>query len=169
MPDTEAPTMKIVATPQRIATTPAPRVVQTTTIASTTQAPAARQSVIRRRGESNRGRRPQEVAKPLDVSKETQDNAPQSSRPRHQTERRGISRGGERNNVRETTTTTTTTSTTLRPVPTPAAVSNRNAWEIPPIQCYEPEDGVFYAQMGPTGGKHGYPAITGNLLRSLVP
>lgn len=37
------------------------------------------------------------------------------------------------------------------------------AWEIPPVQCYEPEDGVFYAQMGPTGGKQGYPAITGKL------
>lgn len=34
-------------------------------------------------------------------------------------------------------------------------------WEIPPIQCFEPDDGVFYAQMGPTGGKQGYPAITG--------
>ncbi|XP_055594127.1 protein Skeletor, isoforms B/C [Uranotaenia lowii] len=37
------------------------------------------------------------------------------------------------------------------------------AWEIPPIQCDEPEDGVFYAQMGPTGGKQGYPAITGHV------
>lgn len=51
--------------------------------------------------------------------------------------------------------------TTAKPVPTPAPVSNRNAWEIPPIQCDEPEDGVFYAQMGPTGGKRGYSAITG--------
>lgn len=51
--------------------------------------------------------------------------------------------------------------TTSRPVPTPKPVSNRNAWFIPPIQCFEPEDGVFYAQMGPTGGKRGYPAITG--------
>ncbi|XP_055540426.1 protein Skeletor, isoforms B/C isoform X1 [Wyeomyia smithii] len=37
------------------------------------------------------------------------------------------------------------------------------AWDIPPIQCYEPDDGVFYAQMGPTGGKQGYPAITGHV------
>uniref|UniRef100_A0AAG5CXG1 Protein Skeletor n=1 Tax=Anopheles atroparvus TaxID=41427 RepID=A0AAG5CXG1_ANOAO len=37
------------------------------------------------------------------------------------------------------------------------------AWDIPPIQCYEPEDGVFYAQLGPTGGKQGYPAITGHV------
>lgn len=44
---------------------------------------------------------------------------------------------------------------------TPAPAPTNNAWEIPPIQCNEPDDGVFYAQMGPTGGKHGYPAITG--------
>lgn len=49
-----------------------------------------------------------------------------------------------------------------RPPATPKPVSNAiTAWEIPAIQCYEPEDGVFYAQMGPTGGKHGYSAITG--------
>lgn len=61
-----------------------------------------------------------------------------------------------------------TTNTRLqqrRPVPTPKPVLNDNgAWEIPAIQCYEPEDGVFYAQMGPTGGKHGYSAITGKIL-----
>lgn len=43
-------------------------------------------------------------------------------------------------------------------------MKERYAWEIPPIQCYEPEDGVFYAQMGPTGGKRGYPAITGKII-----
>ncbi|KAG5872439.1 hypothetical protein JTB14_029441 [Gonioctena quinquepunctata] len=48
-------------------------------------------------------------------------------------------------------------------VPPPTPVKNRNAWDIPAIQCYEPEDGVFYAQMGPTGGKRGYPAITGHV------
>ncbi|XP_032665653.1 protein Skeletor, isoforms B/C isoform X1 [Odontomachus brunneus] len=56
--------------------------------------------------------------------------------------------------------------TTRRPqrVPaTPAPAPTNDAWEIPPIQCYEPEDGIFYAQMGPTGGKHGYPAITGHV------
>lgn len=49
--------------------------------------------------------------------------------------------------------------------PTPArapSVPRNKHWEIPPIQCYEPDDGVFYAQMGPTGGKQGYPAITGS-------
>ncbi|XP_018308259.1 protein Skeletor, isoforms B/C isoform X1 [Mycetomoellerius zeteki] len=46
---------------------------------------------------------------------------------------------------------------------TPAPAPTNDAWEIPPIQCYEPEDGTFYAQMGPTGGKHGYPAITGHV------
>lgn len=48
-----------------------------------------------------------------------------------------------------------------RPQATPAPASKKDAWEIPPIQCNDPEDGVLYAQMGPTGGKHGYPAITG--------
>ncbi|XP_037940918.1 protein Skeletor, isoforms B/C isoform X3 [Teleopsis dalmanni] len=50
-----------------------------------------------------------------------------------------------------------------RPVPTPKPSNTNGAWDIPAIQCYEPEDGVFYAQMGPTGGKHGYPAITGHV------
>lgn len=36
-----------------------------------------------------------------------------------------------------------------------------DAWFIPPIPCYEPEDGVFYAQIGPTAGDNGYNAITG--------
>lgn len=45
----------------------------------------------------------------------------------------------------------------------PRATSKNGAWYIPPIQCNEPEDGVFYAQMGPTGGKQGYPAITGHV------
>ncbi|XP_011500407.1 PREDICTED: protein Skeletor, isoforms B/C [Ceratosolen solmsi marchali] len=56
--------------------------------------------------------------------------------------------------------------TTRRPMripATPPSVPKEDAWEIPPIQCFEPEDGVFYAQMGPTGGKHGYPAITGHV------
>ncbi|XP_043510947.1 protein Skeletor, isoforms B/C isoform X3 [Frieseomelitta varia] len=55
--------------------------------------------------------------------------------------------------------------TTRRPqrLATPAPAPKTDAWEIPPIQCYEPEDGVLYAQMGPTGGKHGYPAITGHV------
>jgi len=45
-------------------------------------------------------------------------------------------------------------------------VNSNGAWDIPAIQCHEPEDGVFYAQMGPTGGKHGYPAITGGSFKS---
>ncbi|KOC59250.1 Protein Skeletor, isoforms B/C [Habropoda laboriosa] len=56
--------------------------------------------------------------------------------------------------------------TTRRPqrVPaTPAPASKTDAWEIPPIECNEPDDGVLYAQMGPAGGKHGYPAITGHV------
>ncbi|XP_062123757.1 protein Skeletor, isoforms D/E isoform X1 [Drosophila sulfurigaster albostrigata] len=54
-------------------------------------------------------------------------------------------------------------STQHRSVPTPRPVNSKDAWDIPAIQCHEPEDGVFYAQMGPTGGKHGYPAITGHV------
>ncbi|XP_067619850.1 protein Skeletor, isoforms B/C isoform X2 [Eurosta solidaginis] len=50
-----------------------------------------------------------------------------------------------------------------RPEPTPKSTGTNRAWDIPAIQCYEPEDGVFYAQMGPTGGKHGYSAITGHV------
>ncbi|KAL0103122.1 hypothetical protein PUN28_017449 [Cardiocondyla obscurior] len=46
---------------------------------------------------------------------------------------------------------------------TPAPASKKGAWVIPPIECYEPEDGVLYAQLGPTGGRHGYPAITGHV------
>lgn len=56
-------------------------------------------------------------------------------------------------------------STTKRPrtPATPRPAAKKDAWEIPPIQCNEPDNGVFYAQMGPTGGKHGYPAITGHV------
>lgn len=46
------------------------------------------------------------------------------------------------------------------PARAPPIVRNKH-WEIPPIECDEPDDGVFYAQLGPTGGKQGYPAITG--------
>ncbi|XP_011646237.1 protein Skeletor, isoforms D/E isoform X2 [Pogonomyrmex barbatus] len=46
---------------------------------------------------------------------------------------------------------------------TPAPAPTTDAWEIPAIECNEPDDGVFYAQMGPTGGKHGYSAITGHV------
>lgn len=55
-----------------------------------------------------------------------------------------------------------------RPVPSPQPVPKVEAWEIPGIQCYEPPDGVFYAQMGPTGGKQGYSAITGRWPSSVV-
>ncbi|XP_043479485.1 protein Skeletor, isoforms B/C isoform X1 [Leptopilina heterotoma] len=53
--------------------------------------------------------------------------------------------------------------TRIRQPATPAPAPKTDAWVIPDIQCNEPEDGVFYAQMGPTGGKHGYPAITGHV------
>ncbi|XP_043268962.1 protein Skeletor, isoforms B/C isoform X2 [Venturia canescens] len=56
-----------------------------------------------------------------------------------------------------------TTKRTHKTPPTPAPVAKSPAWEIPPIECYEPDDGVLYAQLGPTGGKYGYPAITGHV------
>lgn len=48
------------------------------------------------------------------------------------------------------------------PTPAPAPVSDQ-PWFIPAIQCYEPEDGVFFAQIGPTGGDNGYSAITNHV------
>lgn len=48
----------------------------------------------------------------------------------------------------------------IRPAQAPPAA---NPWYIPPIPCHEPEDGVFYAQIGPTGGNNGYSAITGHV------
>ncbi|XP_076165235.1 DM13 and DOMON_DOH domain-containing protein skeletor isoform X2 [Ptiloglossa arizonensis] len=57
----------------------------------------------------------------------------------------------------------TTTKRPKRMPPKPASAPKTDAWVIPPIPCDEPDDGVFYAQMGPTGGKHGYPAITGHV------
>lgn len=48
------------------------------------------------------------------------------------------------------------------PPPAPAPASDK-PWFIPPIECYEPEDGVFFAQIGPTGGDNGYSAITGHV------
>jgi len=48
------------------------------------------------------------------------------------------------------------------PTPAPAPASDQ-PWFIPPIQCHEPEDGVFFAQIGPTGGDNGYSAITGHV------
>ncbi|CAH0777887.1 unnamed protein product, partial [Bemisia tabaci] len=53
--------------------------------------------------------------------------------------------------------------TTAKPQATPAPAPKGEVWDIPPIECNEPEDGVFYAQLGPTGGKRGYPAITGHV------
>ncbi|XP_045115427.1 protein Skeletor, isoforms B/C-like isoform X1 [Portunus trituberculatus] len=45
----------------------------------------------------------------------------------------------------------------------PPAPETNNAWYIPPIPCNEPEDGVMYAQIGPTGGESGYNSITGHV------
>nr|QUP51775.1 knickkopf 3 [Locusta migratoria] len=78
-------------------------------------------------------------------------------------------RGSSRSTAAATTTTEEPPATqpprrSTRPRATPAPVAKvSDPWHIPAIQCYEPEDGVFYAQMGPTGGKRGYSAITGHV------
>ena len=43
----------------------------------------------------------------------------------------------------------------------PRAPKSKSPWVIPPVRCHEPDDGVFFAQIGPTGGEQGYSAITG--------
>ncbi|TRY81057.1 hypothetical protein TCAL_09448 [Tigriopus californicus] len=49
-----------------------------------------------------------------------------------------------------------------RPTPAPAR-GTKDPWFIPAIQCHEPEDSVYFAQIGPTGGEQGYQAITGHV------
>ncbi|KAF5296682.1 hypothetical protein FQR65_LT10223 [Abscondita terminalis] len=93
----------------------------------------------RRRGESNRG----------SIRQETLENISKDSERAMSRTRQSVKRGPQIDKQKA--------------VPSPAPASKKNAWEIPAIQCYEPEDGVFYAQMGPTGGKRGYPAITGHV------
>lgn len=46
------------------------------------------------------------------------------------------------------------------PAVSPSA-SEVEPWYIPPVECPEPQDNVFYAQIGPAGGKKGYTSITG--------
>merc|ERR550519_298921 len=73
-------------------------------------------------------------------------NCPIAGKPAPQTERVRGGGGGRR-----------------RP-PTPAPAPRApQPWFIPPIQCFEPEDGVFFAQIGPTGGDSGYSSITGHV------
>lgn len=89
-----------------------------------------------------------------DRNRESQENRRHQQPQKQEINRRGSQSRPSSNNEGEL-------DVSRRPVPTPKPAPKNGAWEIPPIQCYEPEDGVFYAQMGPTGGKHGYPAITG--------
>lgn len=49
----------------------------------------------------------------------------------------------------------------------PPPVSNKPPWYIPPIECNEPENHVFYAHLGPNGGTQGYNAITSNCITIL--
>lgn len=90
-----------------------------------------------------------------DRNREPQDN----NRRQQQAQKQDVNRRGSQS--RPTSHNDEEVEVSRRPVPTPKPAPKNGAWEIPPIQCYEPEDGVFYAQMGSTGGKHGYPAITG--------
>ncbi|CAG9759702.1 unnamed protein product [Ceutorhynchus assimilis] len=94
-----------------------------------------------RREGGNRRRGGNRVSTRQPVDAEAEGQASMKREPTR-TSSRGSNRGGQRG-------------------PTP--VKSKDAWYIPPIECYEPEDGVFYAQMGPTGGKRGYPAITGHV------
>ena len=48
-------------------------------------------------------------------------------------------------------------------IATTSAPAQVQPWAIPAIRCSEPEDGTFYAQIGPTGGQRGYSAITGRV------
>ncbi|CAH2005520.1 unnamed protein product [Acanthoscelides obtectus] len=134
-------------TPQStINATPEPVRFSTEEPVIATSSPASRRTTIRRRG----GGRPQTTESDFGVSRT---EAPQVTTPQSQ-RRRGPQRG----------TSTRDSIASVKEVPTPTPVkTRRDAWEIPDIQCYEPEDGVFYAQMGPTGGKRGYPAITGHV------
>ncbi|XP_060880277.1 protein Skeletor, isoforms B/C [Metopolophium dirhodum] len=99
---------------------------------------------------------------------------PEWNCPIPDTDAKSVAVHNEVTTVQSTTDITTTSQSSLkevtptkkirpRPVPKPAPVEKNVAWDIPAIQCYEPDDGVFYAQMGPTGGKHGYSAITGHV------
>ncbi|KAJ8933618.1 hypothetical protein NQ314_013908 [Rhamnusium bicolor] len=99
----------------------------------TTSAP--RKNTNRRRGGNRRPQTPQENV----------DDSEKSATKTQQQRRRGAQRES---------------GTAVRAVPSPALVQKRDAWDIPAIQCYEPEDGVFYAQMGPTGGKRGGKSYT---------
>ncbi|KAB0794806.1 hypothetical protein PPYR_11645 [Photinus pyralis] len=135
MPETDQPPMKIV-TP--LHQTPKYQDV-TNPPEDYTEAPPSRtrKPQQRRRGESTRG----------------SDSVAKDSERSTSKTRQNVRRGQTTSNSVEKP----------KPVPTPAPVAKIAPWDIPPIQCYEPEDGVFYAQMGPTGGKRGYPAITGHV------
>lgn len=107
------------------------------------------QTEVRDSVQSSRNRNSERRRGPNKNEGSNRDEEANRSSTRRPSERRGSNRSTQKSPIAS------------RDVPTPAPVKKREAWEIPPIQCNEPEDGVFFAQMGPTGGKHGYPAITG--------
>ncbi|KAK2712009.1 hypothetical protein QYM36_010890 [Artemia franciscana] len=51
----------------------------------------------------------------------------------------------------------------IAPVTPRPVIPATKPWFIPPIPCHEPEDHIFYAHIGPTGGDQGYSAITGHV------
>lgn len=80
----------------------------------------------------------------VDSSKDRNREPEGNRRQQPQSQKQDINRRGSQS--RPASTTETEVDVPKRPVPTPKPVSTNGAWEIPPIQCYEPEDGVFYGR-----------------------
>ncbi|KAJ8942165.1 hypothetical protein NQ318_002555 [Aromia moschata] len=141
MPEGDMPSMISVQTPARINV---PKETVTAEEAAPPPTASTRRNPARRRGGSRRPPQQQQEVK------EYSEGAERGSSGNQHQHRRGA--------------TQKESGTALQAVASAApSVHKRDAWVIPPIECDEPEDGVFYAQMGPTGGKKGYPAITGHV------
>ncbi|GLV32775.1 skeletor [Carabus blaptoides fortunei] len=157
-PNTERTTAPVQQTPAPVQQTPAPVQRRKPEVVQPDEEPSYPVEVTTRGrvNERRRGGNRDTIERRRDGVSQSRERVTsrQEERP---TRRRGVT---DRHTDR---TTTAVTTERARTVPTPKPVTNRNAWNIPPIQCDEPDDGVLYAQMGPTGGKHGYPAITGHV------
>eukprot|EP00096_Caligus_rogercresseyi_P009207 TRINITY_DN3088_c0_g1_i4.p1 TRINITY_DN3088_c0_g1~~TRINITY_DN3088_c0_g1_i4.p1 ORF type:complete len:687 (-),score=204.33 TRINITY_DN3088_c0_g1_i4:473-2533(-) len=76
---------------------------------------------------------------------------------------KGFSRRPSSSSKKSSSSTTSLSSQPRRGVPRRSSSSKLSSpWTVPPIPCGEPEDGLFFAQIGPTGGKSGYASITGH-------
>ncbi|CAH0554432.1 unnamed protein product [Brassicogethes aeneus] len=147
MPESEPPSMKAVTLRSRQQVVEEPQEAEPAEeVEEPVVTPAPARSSGRRRGGNRVQQREQQREQPQQADSERS-----ASRQKQQTSR-GSTRGSQRGSVN-----------TAKAVPTPAPVSKRNPWYIPPIKCDEPDDHVLYAQMGPTGSKRGYPAITGHV------